>query len=188
MGIRARLCRSAVAGAVSVALLLAGVGTAQAGVRSFQDGFESNPAAKWTVQTIGGGQAGFDYNINAGRSGQNNGWLHSGYNAPAGTAAAMGVWVSTGTGGTSDCIAQIYVNPLNDRSTSVNVEIFDSAGTKITGASRNLTFTGYQAVQSDWFQLNGYRSVFARFMVVDKGRGHDGEWLRLDDFALHCYY
>lgn len=172
--------------AVSVALLLAGTGVANAGVRQFQDGFEGNPGATWRTATNGSGNAGFDVNIGNARTGQNNGWLHSGYSQ--GSAAAEDVTVSTGSSGTSDCVAQVYVNPLNNRSTGITVAVYDTAGNRLSTVNRGLTFTGYQAVQSNHFALSGYRTVVVRLLVIDSGRGADGEWLRLDDFTLSCFY
>lgn len=168
----------------AIIMTIAGAGIAEAGLRQFQEGFEANPAAVWHIQKYGSGNAGYDYN-NGGtpRSERGNGWLHSGYSAGGG--AAEGIWVYTGSSGFSRCTAQMYVNPLNDRSREITVEAFNSANTRIAYGERLLAYAGYQAVTLD-FELWGYQRVYVRYALHDSGRGHDGEWARLDDFTLTC--
>ncbi|MGW9213237.1 hypothetical protein ACWGR4_40550 [Embleya sp. NPDC055664] len=169
-------------GVALAALLITGTGTAHAGLRQYQDGFESNPSGKWIRETVGNAATGFDFGLNNARSGSNNGWLNAGTQG----FAAEGIWVSTGDAGASDCAAQVFANPLNDRSREITVGVWDSSGNLIDNITRNLSFTGYQRVQSNPFRLYGYQSVFVRFTVSDSGRGYDGEWVRLDDFTLTC--
>ncbi|GAA1287948.1 hypothetical protein [Saccharothrix xinjiangensis] len=169
----------------AVVLVLAGTGIAQASSRSFPEGFEWNPAGSWGVWVLGSGNGGFDYDNGTARSGRGNGWLHSGYRDSA--AAAMGIWVPTGDSGRSDCVAHIYANPLNDRSREITVELFNSAGARIHHGERALTYPGYQPVALE-FSLVGFHSVYVRYLLQDSGRGHDGEWVRLDDFQLTCWW
>ena len=72
-------------------------------------------------------------NIGNARAGQNNGWLHSGYSQ--GSAAAADITVSTGSSGTSDCVAQVYANPLNNRSNEITIAVYDSAGNRLTSST-----------------------------------------------------
>jgi len=178
-----KIGRSLVSLAGAMTLLLAGTGIAGASGRQFTDDFEVNPASAWHVQTLGSGNAGFDYNIGTARGGRGNGWLHSGYSASS--ASAEGIWVSTGNGGGSSCRALVYANPLNDRSREILVEVFNSRNERITYAERPLAYGGYQQVILD-FWLPGYDTVFVRYAIFDSGRGYDGEWVRLDDFGLTC--
>ncbi|MDT7799429.1 MAG: hypothetical protein QOI78_2862 [Actinomycetota bacterium] len=172
---------TSLAGAMT--LLLAGAGIAGASLRDYPDDFEVNPASMWHVQTLGSGNAGFDYNIGTARGGRGNGWLHSGYSASS--ASAEGTWVSTGNGGGSSCRASVYANPLNDRSREILAEVFNSRNERIASAELPLAYGGYQEVGVN-FWLPGYDTVFVRYALYDSGRGYDGEWVRLDDFLLRC--
>jgi hypothetical protein len=173
--------------ASAVTLALTGTGIAHASVSQIQDGFESNPGASWNIQTVGSGHAGFDYNIGpTPRSGRGNGWLHSGYSA--GSAGALGTrGPSMGGGGLSHCTAQVYVNPLNNRSHEITVEAFTTSNARIASADRLLAYPGYQPVTLD-FDIAGFQSVYVRYTLWDSGRGFDGEWVRLDDFTLSCWW
>ncbi|MEC3979975.1 hypothetical protein [Amycolatopsis sp. H20-H5] len=181
-----RCGRALAAVAAAAGLVIAGAGVAHAGLRQYQDGFEDNPGAAWAITRTGSGEAGFDFGLGNARSARNNGWLHSGYSLAS--AATEEIRVPTGSGGRSDCVAQVYANPLNNRTTAIEVYVYNSAGTLLTSSIRGLSFTGYQAVQSNQFVLYGYQTVMVRFRLYDSGRGYDGEWLRLDDFTLTCSY
>jgi len=81
----------------------------------------------------------------------------------------------------------MYVNPLNDRSREITVEAFGSSNALIASGERLLAYPGYQPVTLN-FDISGYQAVYVRYTLVDSGRGFDGEWVRLDDFTLSCWW
>ncbi|SDM46955.1 hypothetical protein [Allokutzneria albata] len=163
-------------------LLLAG--TAHAGIRQFQDGFENSPATEWTVV----GHAGFDVNIGNARSGRNNAWLHAG--GGASVQSYLSTEVHAGVNGPSTCTVQAYANALNGRSTEIDeVSVYDDTNT----ISRRVHMylhpgSGYEPISIDDIKIDGYRKFKIMFRLQDSGRGHDGEWVRLDDLTVSCAY
>ncbi|GAA4020065.1 hypothetical protein GCM10022247_49930 [Allokutzneria multivorans] len=162
--------------------LLLFTGTAHAGVRQFQDGFEGSPATKWRAVN----HAGFDYNIGNARTGQNNAWLHTGNSLGN---ASVDINVATGTNGPSICTARIYANALNNRSTEIDrVVVTDSEGHLYTTMHASLHYgSGYEPITVD-VDIQGYKTLNFRYEIQDNNRGFDGEWVRLDDFTLQCAY
>jgi hypothetical protein len=179
-----RIGRTLIALGGTLTLLLAGTGIAEARFGQLADGFEANPGALWHIETLGSGQGGFDYDNGTQRSGRGNGWLHSGYSSSA--AAAMGTWAYMGNGGISHCNAEVQVNPLNNRSQEISIEVRNSANGFVATGERYLAYPGYQTI-SLAFDLSGYQSIYVRYLLMDSGRGFDGEWVRLDDFVLTCW-
>ncbi|MCP3802972.1 hypothetical protein NLX83_27230 [Allokutzneria sp. A3M-2-11 16] len=163
-------------------LLLAG--TAHAGVRQYQDGFENSPATKW--RTVG--HAGYDINTGNARTGQNNAWLHVG--GGAGARAHLYTEVQTGVDGPSTCTVQIYAHPLNDRSKEVDeIAIYDNTNTVSRRVQPSLRpGSGYEPITIGGIQITGPRTLKIFVILQDDGRGHDGEWVRLDDFSVSCQY
>ncbi|WP_086828587.1 hypothetical protein [Allokutzneria sp. NRRL B-24872] len=168
--------------ALATALLLF-TGTAHAGVRQFQDGFEGSPATKWRAIN----HAGFDINLGNARTGQNNAWLHT--DRALGNPA-VDIEVATGTNGPSTCTARVYANALNNRSTEIDrVVVSDSEGHLYTTMHAWLTYgSGYEPITVNNINIQGYKTLRVRYELQDNNRGFDGEWVRLDDFTLQCAY
>ena len=169
--------------AVTATMLLL-TGTAHAGVRQFQDGFEGSPTTKWRAV----GHAGFDINTGNARTGQNNAWLHVNGDLPSN--ASVDISVQTGVNGPSTCTAQIYANALNNRSTEIeHITVSDSEGHVYAKMHAILhSGNGYEPITTGNIQIQGFKTLKFRFEIQDSHRGFDGEWVRLDDFTVSCVY
>ncbi|MEU4227042.1 hypothetical protein AB0F17_22320 [Nonomuraea sp. NPDC026600] len=167
-----------------VGLTLAGlsVTTAHASAfHRFSDGFEGNPLAHWQPLTNGDGRADFDINEGFARTGKNNGWLYTGQGwAAERIAVPIGAW----GGDRSNCMAEIYAQPL-DGGAQVGLEIWDPNGwRKLTSTAPWLPGPGYQPIRTSRVDLSRIDTVYVQ-AIFGKDNGVK-QFVRLDDMSLLC--
>ncbi|GAB3727889.1 hypothetical protein GCM10027598_48000 [Amycolatopsis oliviviridis] len=180
---RGRLLATA---AILALLAPLGIGTAQAGLMSYQDGYEFNPSAKWSIAGSHSSGGGFNINIpSSARTGNNSGWL----GVQPGGWAYQQIEIPTGSvSGRPDteCAAAIWIKPMVIRQ-EVAIEIWDRNGNQLyRRLSEHAGSENYQQIYTDRWTLGSRTSVFVR--IVDYGTTGQGGTIRLDDLVFQCYF
>ena len=172
--------RLKMAALTAVAMLC--TGTAQAAGGGMSDGFENQPATRWTGTTSGSASYGF-YNGRA-YSGQMSAWMSSKDNGKA--MLTRTVDVSTWQGRDS-CQASVYVDPQGWTDNLVTIGLVDAAnGRQVLSDGGYFHGSGYQPLWSTFELPAETRTVKVHIGYVHPQLAQPTHSVHLDQLTLVC--